>query len=73
MFVASSALADSLVGGHIRKDGSYVQPHHRTKKDSTTYNNYSTKPNQNPYTGKKGTRDPYQVGAPKKPKKGKML
>ena len=58
--VASSALAkDVYVKGHTRKDGTYVQPHHRTSADSTKLNNYSTQGNTNPYTRKAGTVNPY--------------
>lgn len=48
------------VRGHIRKDGTYVQPHQVTNRNSTKLDNYSTKGNVNPYTGKPGTVDPYQ-------------
>lgn len=42
------------VGGYYRKNGTYVQPHYRTAPNSTNRDNFSTKPNTNPYTGKKG-------------------
>jgi hypothetical protein len=51
------------VKGYYRKDGTYVAPHHRTSPDSSTSNNWSTKGNMNPYTGKEGTVDP-KVGSP---------
>ena len=44
--------------GYMRKDGTYVQPHFKSSKNSTTLDNYSTKGNTNPYTGKKGTKKP---------------
>lgn len=44
------------VRGHIRKDGSYVPPHRRTSPDKNFNNNWSTKPNSNPYTGKEGAK-----------------
>lgn len=47
--------------GYTRKDGTYVQPHYQTAPDRNPYNNYSTQGNTNPYTGREGTRDPYQV------------
>lgn len=40
--------------GYIKKNGTYVMPHYKTKRDGTRLNNYSTKGNANPYTGKKG-------------------
>jgi hypothetical protein len=49
---------DSHVRGHVRKDGVYVQPHSRTAPNKTQRDNYSSKPNVNPYTGKDGTRRP---------------
>jgi hypothetical protein len=45
------------VKGHTTKNGTYVQPHHATNRDSTKSNNYSHKGNVNPYTGKTGTKD----------------
>lgn len=44
------------VNGYMTKSGRYVSPHMRTKSNSTGYDNYSTKGNVNPYTGKSGTR-----------------
>jgi len=66
-FVASTVLAASTsVTGYTKKDGTYVERHKRTQADSSKLNNWSTKGNTNPYTGKKGSGDPY---APKKRKK----
>ena len=45
------------VKGHVKKDGTYVQPHHATNPNSTQRDNYSSKPNVNPYTGKEGTKE----------------
>lgn len=47
------ALAMMLFGA--RKDGAYVPRHRATNPDGRFSNNYSTKPNRNPYTGKDGT------------------
>lgn len=44
------------VDGHFKKDGTYVAPHTRTTPNSTTLDNYSTKGNTNPLTGKQGTK-----------------
>jgi murein L,D-transpeptidase YcbB/YkuD len=46
------------VKGYYKKDGAYVQPHYRTAPNSTNIDNFSTKPNVNPYTGKKGYIEP---------------
>lgn len=49
------------VRGYTTKNGTYVAPSHRTAPDSTRANNWSSRPNVNPYTGKIGTKDPYAV------------
>lgn len=69
VFFGLSAFADVYVNGYYRKNGTYVQPHHRSASDSTPWNNYSTKGNSNPYTGQQGTVDPckqnpYAYGCP---------
>lgn len=66
VIIAPATAQDTQVKGHVRKDGTYVPPHYRTAPNSTKTDNYSSKPNTNPYNGKKGTVDPY---APPKPKK----
>lgn len=45
------------VRGYFRKNGTYVAPHYRSSPDSSVWNNWSTKGNVNPYTGKAGTKD----------------
>lgn len=47
------------VRGHMRSNGTYVQPHYRSGADHTVRNNWSTRGNVNPYTGKHGTRSYY--------------
>jgi hypothetical protein len=44
------------VRGYTKKNGTVVQPHQRTKGNRTETDNYSSKGNQNPYTGKKGSK-----------------
>lgn len=51
--------ADTYVEGYVRKDGTYVAPHYRTAPNDTRTDNYSSRPNVNPYNGREGTRDPY--------------
>jgi hypothetical protein len=41
---------------YIRRDGSYVSPHRRSTPNREWRDNWSTKPNVNPYTGKGGSR-----------------
>jgi hypothetical protein len=40
--------------GYTKKNGTYVQTHYKTQSNKTNIDNYSTKGNINPYTGKKG-------------------
>lgn len=46
------------VRGYTKKDGTYVPPHNRTNPNNTQRDNWTSKPNQNPYTGKDGTKEP---------------
>lgn len=55
---ASSSGSSNSVSGHIRKDGTYVAPHQRTNPNQTQRDNWSSKPNTNPYTGKAGAKEP---------------
>lgn len=52
-----------MTGGYVKKDGTYVAPHMQTDPNATKLDNYSTKGNYNPYTGKEGTVDPYKNGS----------
>ena len=49
------------VRGHIRRNGTYVAPHVRTSPDGNPFNNWGSKGNANPFTGKRGRTDPFQV------------
>jgi len=51
-----SVMADTFVRGHFRSNGTYVTPHYRSNSNKTKLDNFSTKGNFNPYTGKKGTK-----------------
>ena len=42
--------------GYVKKNGTYVAPHVKTTPDKTKNNNYSTRGNANPRTGKEGTK-----------------
>ncbi|VAX25829.1 hypothetical protein MNBD_NITROSPINAE02-172 [hydrothermal vent metagenome] len=55
----SASFAAERVRGYLKKDGTYVAPHFRSSPDGNQYNNWSSKGNVNPYTGKKGTKDSY--------------
>lgn len=47
---------EEYVDGYQRRNGRYVAPHARTQPDGVFQNNWSTKGNVNPHTGKVGTR-----------------
>ena len=51
------ANADVRVRGHVRSNGSYVEPHFRSNPDGYQANNYSAGGNTNPYTGQRGYRN----------------
>jgi hypothetical protein len=55
-FGGQRAGAADYVRGYTRSNGTYVAPYYRTHADYNFYNNWSTYPNINPYTGQMGTR-----------------
>lgn len=56
--VSNSLWANNVrVNGYTKKNGSYVSSHHRTGPDKTRNNNYSSRGNMNPYTGKAGVKN----------------
>ncbi len=63
LLISSEADAARRTKGYVTKSGTYVAPHYSSTPNSTKLDNYSTKGNTNPYTGKRGHTDPY---APKK-------
>lgn len=44
--------------GYVKKDGTYVAPSRATNPNNTKRDNYGSKGNTNPATGKQGTKDP---------------
>lgn len=64
LLVASGAAIakDVRVDGYTKKDGTRVEPHHRSSPNDRKDDNYGTKGNDNPYTGEKGSRDPNKSG-----------
>lgn len=46
------------VRGHTDKNGTYVPPHRQTNPNETERDNYGSKGNTNPWTGKEGTKEP---------------
>jgi len=58
MGIATAQAATRVKGHYNKKTGTYVASHYRSSADKSKYNNYSTKGNVNPYTGKKGYKSP---------------
>lgn len=56
----NSSDAATRVRGYTTKRGTYVMPHYKSTRNSTRFDNYSTKGNYNPYTRKKGYTSPYK-------------
>ena len=54
----SLAAGDHAVRGHVTKKGTFVAPTKATNPNKTQSDNYGSKPNINPATGKQGTRTP---------------
>ncbi|HUY36477.1 MAG TPA: hypothetical protein VMV69_27320 [Pirellulales bacterium] len=60
LMACGQAKAQEFVHGHYQHShyhpgASYVQPHYRSHADGNFYNNWSTYPNVNPFTGLVGT------------------
>jgi len=51
---------NTRVRSYYRADGTYVESHYRTLPNRSTWDNWSTKGNYNPYTGERGTVNPYK-------------
>ena len=47
--------ADQAFKGYLRKDGTYVEPYHRTTPDNNLYDNYASQAYLHPWTGHRGT------------------
>ena len=56
--VVGPAIAQVRVQGYYRSDGTYVQPYVRSSPNRSYNDNWSVRPNVNPYTGRRGTRTP---------------
>jgi len=54
----TSSSGEHYVHGYTRSNGTYVSGYHQTNPNGTKYDNWSSKGNVNPYTGKSGTVDP---------------
>ena len=59
IFASTESFAkSSYVRGGFKPSGSYTQSHFRSAPDGSKMNNYATKGNINPYTGKLGAKNP---------------
>lgn len=56
ILITTPLFAAQYVRGYLRSDGTYVQGHYRSSPDNSYNNNYSTKGNNNPYTGQSGSQ-----------------
>ena len=54
----ASAKGSHATKGYTKKSGTYVAPSRATNPDKAKTNNYSSKGNINPSSGKEGTKDP---------------
>lgn len=61
-FVNLAQAKTSSVRGYIKPStGRYVAPHFKTTPNKTRLDNFSTKGNYNPFTGKKGYTSPFKT------------
>jgi hypothetical protein len=56
---SASAASSHYVRGYSTMSGTYVAPHRQTNPNKSLFDNWSTKGNVNPFTGKPGTKNPY--------------
>jgi hypothetical protein len=52
----SRSASDVHVRGYTKRNGTVVRPYYRTRENSTQRDNFSTKGNVNPYTGRVGKK-----------------
>jgi len=50
--------SSTYVQPRINSNGNYVSGHQRTTPNNTQFDNYGSRGNYNPYTGRTGTRSP---------------
>lgn len=55
---AQTNSSQTYVSGYYRSNGTYVQGYYKTTPNNTINDNFTTKPNVNPYTGQKGYIEP---------------
>jgi len=55
---SNSSHSSFAVRGYTKRNGTDVAPHYSSAPDHSKANNWSSRGNVNPYTGKVGTKDP---------------
>lgn len=55
------AKTSSVKGYYKPSTGKYVAPYFKSTPNKTKLDNFTTKGNTNPYTGKKGNTNPYKI------------
>ncbi len=60
LFSIVEAYTVRIRGYYKPSTGSYIMPHYRTSPNNSKWDNWSTKGNINPYTGRRGTVDPWK-------------
>lgn len=63
--LGSQANAWVHVRSYARHNGTFVGSHFRTNPDHSRFNNWSTRGNVNPLTGKAGTKSPFPSPSPR--------
>ena len=58
--IHAEARTTHVRGYYKPSTGHYVMPHYKTTPNRSKFDNFSTKGNYNPYTGKKGTVNPFK-------------
>ncbi len=62
--LAQTNPSQTYVPGYTKADGTYVYGYFKTKPNNTNEDNYSTKPNVNPYTAQPGSVKPVDKPMP---------
>jgi hypothetical protein len=61
LLAAADTQAQRRVRGYMNHNGTYIMPHYATRANRTKIDNWSSKGNVNPITGKKGSVAPYKL------------
>lgn len=60
IFIPNLGVAQTIqyINPYFRTNGTYVPGHYKTTRDNNIYNNWSTRGNSNPFTGRRGYINP---------------